>query len=457
LIIVASGILLLSLTPYPHAFAAVMRQAKAHRSDRQYSAVLADYQRASHLDPESPLPWLRRGEVLLTQHRFSQATDAFHEAARRGAGLPALLNLGESYAGRGDWTAAMETWLRARALAPYDARPYVALGRGSIAQRRFEQAARLLTWALELQPAAGEATTAHTLLGRLQIADDPAQAADHFRQANDADMLTLLDTVYAEPDLARRALLLGAAFLQRDELPLARRYLERAVARDPAHAEAHAYLGHVLDRMGATVAARSALEQAIDLDPESALAHYFLGLHHRQVGSPERAQDALWEALLRDPENAAMRVAMAETFVDLGDYPHAEEWYRGAVDVASEGQRVAFQLLLVHFYLDHLYQVQERGMSAAEAAVALAPDDARTHDLLGWAGYLTGRLAEAEQALIQSLSLDPDLVSAHYHLGALYVTTSQQDLARQRLQRAVDLDTTGYYRARAEQLLDELD
>jgi tetratricopeptide (TPR) repeat protein len=457
LTVVALGVLLLGLAPYPRAFAAVMRQAEAHRTARAYGAALDTYQQAAHSNPQSPLPWLRAGEVLLDQHRFEEAATAFREAEWLGAGGAALLGLGESFAGRGDWATAIKTWLRAQQLAPSDVRTTIALGRGSMAQGQFGQATRYLIQALELEPAPGEAADAHALLGRILVGDDPDQAASHFHQAGDQDMLAVLDVAEAEPDPARRALLLGAAFLQRDELALARHHFERAVALSssaPTGAEARAYLGHTLDRTGETATARKLLEQTLDLDPDSVLARYFLGQHHRRLGNIETAQAVLWEALLRDPENAALRVEMGQAFLDLGDYEHAEEWFQGAVDAAPDD--VEFQLLLAHFYLDHLVRIEERGVPAAEAAVALAPDDPRAQDLRGWAYYLAGRHAESHQALTQALTLDPELVSAHYHLGSLYAGSGQSALARQHLQRAADLDTGGYYRVRAEALLYDL-
>jgi Flp pilus assembly protein TadD len=454
LTIVALGVLLLSLTPYPHAFTEVMRQAESHRAVREYGAALAAYQQAARLDQKSPLPWLRMGETLLSLHRFLPATTAFREAERLGADAEALLGLGESYAGRGDWAAAILTWLHAQELASDDARLYIALGRGSTAQGRFDQAVEYLNQALQLQPATDEASVAHALLGCLLLDDDPARAAEHLRQAGDDDMLAVLDAANGESDPARRALLLGAAFLQRDEFTLARREFERATTVAPTDADTHAYLAHTLDRLGETVAAEKLLQHALELNPDSVLTYYFLGVHHRRAGNAERAQAALWEALRRDPDNAALRVEMAEAFVDRADYPHAEEWYRGAVEVARED--VEFHLLLAHFYLDHLYRIEEGGLAAAQAAVALAPDDPRAYDLLGWAYHLVGRQVEAIQALNQALKLDPGLASAHYHLGSLYTSTGQRDLARQHLQRAADLDTGGYYRDRAELLLNGL-
>ena len=126
-----------------------------------------------------------------------------------------------------------------------------------------------------------------------------------------------------------------------------------------------------------------------------------------------------------------------------------------AADSASED--VGFQFMLVHFYLDHLYSVQEGGLSATQALVTMVPEDARAYDLLGWAYHLSGQQDQGLFALREALDRDPDLVSAHYHLGSLYATLSQRELARRHLQRAVDLDTDGYYRNRAELVLQDLD
>jgi Flp pilus assembly protein TadD len=451
----ALAVLLLGLVPYPQGFTTAMRQAEAFRAAREYSAAEEAYRQAAHLSTESSLPWLRLGTLLQHQHRFMPGTLAFFEAERLGAGMEAMYGLGESYAGQRDWAAAIGSWLRALALEPDDARIFVGLGRANIAQGQFAQAEGYLRKALELEPAGPQAATAHSLMGRLLMGDEPGLAADHFRQAGDEDMLAVLEAVNVEPAAHRRLLLLGIAALQRNELTLARWHFERAADLVPDDAEILAYLAHTLDQLGETVAARGLLDQALSLDGDSVLVYYFLGTHQRLVGNVKDAQATLWQALLRDPENAALRVEMAEAFVDQGDYPTAEEWYRGALEVASE--EVDFHLILTHFYLDHLYRVAEGGVPAAQALVSMAPGDARAHDLLGWAYHLAGQQGEAEMALLQALSLDPTLPSAHFHLGNVYLLTGQRELARRHLQRAADWDTDGFYRERAQLLLNELD
>jgi tetratricopeptide (TPR) repeat protein len=455
LVIMALGILLLGLTPYPRAFTETMRRAEVHRVAREYTAALEAYQEAARLDRESPLPWLHTGEILLAQHRFPLATAAFREAERLGRNVAATLGLGESYAGRGDWAAAIRTWLRAQEAAPGDARVYLALGRGALAQGQFEQAEQYLAQALLWEPTESEALAAHALLGRLLVTRDLGQAAEHLRQADDQNMLAVLQAVEAEAEPLRRTLTLGASFLQQSDLTLARQAFARAVEQAPGDAEPLAYLAHTLDRQGETGTAGELLARALALDPESVLAHYFLASHHRQIGNLSTAQEVLWQALLLDPENAALRVEMGEIFADLGDYVKAEEWYLGALEVAPED--LEFQRLLAHFYLDHLYRVEESGLPAAQATADLAPGDARAQDLLGWGLHLAGRSVEGSQVLLVALALDPDLVSAHYHLGSLYLSTGRMDLARQHLRRTADLDTSGYYRQRAEMLLAEMD
>jgi tetratricopeptide (TPR) repeat protein len=449
LAVVGLLVLLADPVPSPHTFAAALRRAETHHAAREYGAALEAYAEAAWLNRRSPLPWQRSGEVLLAQRRFPEATAAFRQAARRGEGLPALLGLGESHAGRGDWAAALEAWYQAQALAPDDPQVHIALARGHLFQGRFEGAREALSRALALVPAPALATEAHALLGRLLAGDGPAgkvdygPARDHLRQAGDEEMLAVLEAVAEEPVPARRELVLGAAFLRKGEISLAHHHFSRAVSLEPTSAEALAYLGRALDRLGETARGRETLEQALAFDPEAPLVYFFLGVHHREVGNVEHAQAVLWEGLQLDPENAALRAEMARTFEALFQYDRAEEWYQGAMEVAPGD--AGFALILAQFYINHVYRIREAGLAAAQEAVALAPLEPGAHDLLGWAYCLANQPTEGEQALLQALALDPDLASAHFHLGSLYTRTGETDLAQHHLQRATDLDTMGYY------------
>jgi len=57
---------------------------------------------------------------------------------------------------------------------------------------------------------------------------------------------------------------------------------------------------------------------------------------------------------------------------------------------------------------------------------------------------------------VRHRGLEPDLAHARYHLGALHAARGDVEAAQQEYQRAIDLDTEGFYRQRAEKALEEL-
>ena len=57
---------------------------------------------------------------------------------------------------------------------------------------------------------------------------------------------------------------------------------------------------------------------------------------------------------------------------------------------------------------------------------------------------------------VRGRCLEPDLARAHYHLGALYAARGDVEAAQREYQRAIDLDSEGFYRQRAAKALEEL-
>ena len=76
--------------------------------------------------------------------------------------------------------------------------------------------------------------------------------------------------------------------------------------------------------------------------------------------------------------------------------------------------------------------------------------------MLGWTYLLTGDLALARLHLESALRLDPELVSAYYHLGMLRNALGELEAARFAFLRVIDLDTDGHYRVQAQTALRQL-
>jgi Flp pilus assembly protein TadD len=286
-------------------------------------------------------------------------------------------------------------------------------------------------------------TLARERLGALLLGEDPV-ALEHLFVAGTDLSARLLSAFQGAPvtgDLAYVQTLVGRALIEREEWPLAACQLDRAVSRNPGYGDAHVYLGHALDRMGYPDEARSHLRQAVTLMPQSAVAHTFLGLLHDRSGDTAAARAQYEAAYDLAPHNPAICVEIGHTWVAEGRYLAAEIWLREAVSLRPDDPRL--WEILARFYLDHNIASSDRAVAATEELLALRPDDATAHDLRAWAAFQVGDYETAEEHLVRSIQLDPQLASPHYHLGLLRSGQGRRDEAQEAFTRAIDLDTTG--------------
>ena len=164
-------------------------------------------------------------------------------------------------------------------------------------------------------------------------AKDMAEARRLFQRAGDLD-----------PNFAQAFAALGyTLFLQvvfsyadspLEDLELALRLANKAVALDDKEAMAHLALGRVQTLRGEYDAAIAELRTAIDLNPSSALARHGLGLALMLTGQLDEAISELDEAIRltpRDPYVWAFYAYRAWASVLLGDYEAAVEDARRAI------------------------------------------------------------------------------------------------------------------------------
>ncbi len=168
----------------------------------------------------------------------------------------------------------------------------------------------------------------------------------------------------------------------------AERYLQEAIALDPAYASAHALLASVLlvqpfylairpgDVLGR---GRAAAERAVALDDSLALAHVALGLAHLRAAEWPEAERALRRALALDPQVEDAHFRLAETLAQTGRV-------REALAPLAEATR-----------LDPLYQTP-----ISYTGLALA---------------MLGRVEEARAAMRRALDLDPENLSTNAFYG----------------------------------------
>jgi serine/threonine-protein kinase len=194
------------------------------------------------------------------------------------------------------------------------------------------------------------------------------------------------------------------------------------------------------------------------IDPE-AYAQYLLGGHHRKHGYTgdafRKSVAAFRRAVEIDPAYGAAwaGLAVAESLdADTASTLEAMRDGRDRAEAAAE-KAVALAPDLAEAYaarsLLRFFKFDSAGARAdAERALSLAPSDADILSRYG-RGILAsaGRLPEAIAAVRSATLLDPLSGTAWEGLGHLYLGTGQTPLAREALERALELDPGHSYAA----------
>ncbi|HXV41547.1 MAG TPA: tetratricopeptide repeat protein [Anaerolineae bacterium] len=457
----------LSCAPKPQAapLANFMARVEPLIVERRYSEAALMLDEAAQAHPKDPLPLLKLGQIYLSQHRWLLAEDAFNRALARDPGNPlAMAGLAETLYNQGRLTEALNVWQEVTALNPDSHGAFTGLGRTHLALFDVEAAREAFLEQQRLQPD----PEAQWYLAALEAPSNLPTALEYLQSMPSAEngeltdgltarrdyLLAALEPFTAESPQAEVAKATGIALAQAQLWQLAVHALTTAQEKqaEMVDAETLAFLGYALAQAGRP--ALELFEQAHQADPESALPLYFQGLYLRQQGALKAAEALFKQAVVLDPENAAFYVEMGETKAQKGELGTAEIWYAAATQVAEDD--LQFRLLQATFYANWGYRMAEAGIPAAEAIIEADKNNAEAYDLLGWMQFLTGAPEGGEAALRQALVLNPNLISARYHLARQLEAIGRHAEAVEEYQRVVDWDTSGAFRDRALQDLQRL-
>ncbi len=461
-------ITLISCTPSPPTpetpLPSYLEQANALIAKQQYSAAIPILEEAATAYPQAVAPLIRLGQIYLNQQQWFLAEDAFNRVlARDSNNAIATSGLAEAIFNQGNTRRALELWQQAIAQNPATPGIFTGLGRTHLARLEFEMALQAFTQQ-ETQHSSPEnlwylaALTAPT---DVAVANDyllaiPGDASADVLARRDY-LLTTLVPFTAESPPVEVAKTTGIALAQVNLWPLAMYALSIAQQSsgeltDHEQAEMLAFLGHTSAQVGEP--ALDLFEQARQLDPQSALPAYFYGIYLRRQGAFRVAAEQFEQALELDPENAAIYIEFAQSRAEQGDFLAAEKLFNTATNVDDSEQ---VQLALVLFYANRGYNLVEGGIPAAESFLSDYKDSAEGYDLLGWMQFLSGDAALAQETLRKAITLDPELMSAHYRLARILTQDGRPVEAAEEYQHIIDRDRSGVFRARALKELNQLE
>jgi tetratricopeptide (TPR) repeat protein len=288
----------------------------------------------------------------------------------------------------------------------------------------------------------------HYRLGMLLAVLDPAhsltelQAASELNPNADSAVKTVRAALYVsatQADPSQQMLTIGRGLGLVKEWDLAIAAFEKATVSDPKNADAWAWLGEAkqqLDQDGS-----KELDTALTLNPSSVIVHALRGLYWNRKSNYPKMLAEYTQAASIDPVNPAWQAEIGNAFANKGDLAAAFDAYQHAIELAPKDS--TYWRLLAVFCAENNIHLEDAGLPAAKKAVELSPKDPNSLDALGWLYLATGRYANAEQVLKDTVTRFPDHLPAHIHLAMTYLAQGNRKDAFSELTFVHDADTLG--------------
>jgi predicted O-linked N-acetylglucosamine transferase (SPINDLY family) len=230
--------------------------------------------------------------------------------------------------------------------------------------------------------------------------------------------------------------LLGVTALQRGDLQAAEQLISQALARKPKDSAALNNLGTTLLRAKRLEEARVQFERAVKALPGNVDAQSNLGNVLRQLGRIADSVAPLRRAFAGNARSPEIADLLGASLIDSGDGRGAAAVFETRVKTQPRHAQGWQHLAIASLMAGNA----KRALEAADAALAIAPDDARSLGLRARALAATGQPAEARAVFEASARAAPKDVQAQYNYGVFLREQGELVAAAERMRAAIRLD-----------------
>ena len=389
---------------------ATIRLADYYVSQKRYDSALSELQKIPSSDPFFVVSGVRAAIIEYTRGNRQRATTLLDEILEKHpAHGNALAYKSQFLLAGGNAVDALRFAKQAIATNAQSKHGYFALGKAQLALGERAEARRAFIEVLSREPTASEAAIE---LARIDLSSAQIDNAITFaKQAVESApgsaeaLLTLVRTLSARPEDARRADSILKALLASDHMP----------------PEVHLLAGDLSLTRGDTSAARSAFERALTLEPGSLEALKRLVNLDVVQKKPDAARRRL-QAIVAEPTVPVNVLLMSARFhAQQRDFGQAIVLLKRVLEKDSSN-------LEAYSALGAIYVAQRR-LPAARAelieAARLHPA-VSTHTMIGLLYHLEGNLAPARLWYEKALALDPRAAAAANNLAWLYAESNER-------------------------------
>lgn len=233
----------------------------------------------------------------------------------------------------------------------------------------------------------------------------------------------------------------------------ARQQAEKAIEFDAEDQVALSVLYQAYEKLGEEDKAKQTYEHLLSLaDPD--VAAYNLGVEAYQVGNLELAQEKFNEALGHNPDLVQAHVGLARIAVMEEDWAAAKAAAERALALEPENEGALTARYQAAVGLGDEAQVQ----SALEELKAVAPERlVQGYHERGVELFNDSKVEEAKELFEQVIAIDPDHARSHYMLGLTAVNAGDNAAAKEHFTRFLELTPEDPDAATAREMLKYLE
>jgi putative PEP-CTERM system TPR-repeat lipoprotein len=421
----------------PKNTAALMSLGSLDSVEGQYKDAENHYGAVLKQDPGNAAAMVALGKIAAIQGNKAEAIKRFRQAITaqpQAAAAYVELVLVYSQSGQFDEAAAVAKQL-ADAL-PDSPAALNAFGAAELNAGRHAQALQPLEKAVKLAP---ESALFRINLARAQILNKDTKGAE-------ANLQTVLK---ADPAQAQAVALLAFMQLQNHDTAGAIALAQTLQKQPTARAAGFALEGDLYMATKDYAKAAAAYRQGLKVTYNRPLVmKSFAALEHSDA---KAAESLLREWLAQHPDDAAMRLMLAQHYLDhdrngdaAGQYEHVLKAFPSNVGALNN---------LAWIYTE---QKNPKALALAERAHKLAPTSASVQDTYGWALVVAGQAKTALPILAQAAKTAPEVPAIQYHLAVAQARSGDRAGARSTLEALQKSGADFPAKAAADKLYHEL-
>ncbi|MFH1016715.1 MAG: tetratricopeptide repeat protein [Pseudomonadota bacterium] len=506
----------------PGAVAAMEKAAEADRSShanafylgrlylqqKQYEKAATEFGRASSLSPQTAEYFIYEGNALREMGKFAESFGQLNKGLEKEAlnveglyqlgltqralnrsdeavasfenvlkadprHLNAMVNLGELYLARDNFSMARTQLKAAIAIAPNSVRAHDAMGEVLLVNRRFAEALGEFQIA---EKQAGADVDVLLNLGRAYLALNRTDKASSYFQKALAAEPNRLDTQVAIGELERRKkeytkaletfrnvlkarprdydtwVRAATVLIDEHSYQEALADLQEASKWNSNYFPTHLNLGIAWRGLGNLEAAGEQLSIASQLRPESAEAYYQIQVTHIFRNDPGNAGAAMEKALSFDPKYVEPLVAMGDFYDERGQYGKAVEYYLRAERIDPADGEILLKIA-------EAFRRDEKTKAAKtyfEKTLAVTRNSSDAYVGLAQIAEEAGGRRLAIDHLRKAQAIDPDDPRPYYYLGFMYKDTNQRQAAVLAFRKYLKLDPNSKEKEDIEDQIDSL-